>query len=106
MTTQSERPDEQPGDETSASGPQSSEAAAQSSPTSQPGIQSTSSDYEPQFIQGALFPHEVPSEHWDADFSDSQQVYQGSMLPMWILAGWAIFIIWALVYLYFGLTEF
>jgi hypothetical protein len=62
--------------------------------------------YQPELIQGGLFPHEVPSEHWQADFSDSRQVYQGSRLPVWLLAGWATFIIWALVYLYFGLTKF
>lgn len=106
MTPPSKRPDEQPGDETSASDPQPSEAAAQAASTSSPERQPAADDYNPQFIQGALFPHEVPSEHWNADFSDSKQVYQGSMLPIWILAGWAIFIIWALVYLYFGLTEF
>jgi tryptophan-rich sensory protein len=48
----------------------------------------------------------VPTEHWQADFSDSRQVYQGSRLPAWLLAGWATFIIWALVYLYFGLSKF
>ena len=55
--------------------------------------------------RGALFPHEIPSEHWDADFGDSKQVYQGSDLPMWILAGWAAFIIWAVVYLVSGLPT-
>jgi len=52
---------------------------------------------------GALFPHERPSEHWTADFADNKQVYEGSDLPIWILAGWAIFIIWAVVYLVSGL---
>ena len=55
--------------------------------------------------QGAMFPHEIPSEHWDADFGDSKQVYQGSDLPIWILAGWAAFIIWAVVYLVSGLPS-
>lgn len=55
--------------------------------------------------RGALFPHEIPSEHWDADFGDSKQVYQGSDLPMWILAGWAAFILWAVIYLVSGLPT-
>ena len=62
-------------------------------------------DYYPQVKPGALFPHETPSEHWDVDFSDSKQVYQGSELPLWILAGWAIFLIWAIVYLVSGLPT-
>ncbi len=52
-----------------------------------------------------LFPHEEPSEHWDVDFGDSKQVYQGSDLPIWILAGWAAFIIWGLIYLFSGLPT-
>ena len=59
----------------------------------------------PEIPSGTLFPHEIPSEHWNADFGDSKQVYQGSDLPVWILAGWAIFIIWAIVYLVFGLPT-
>ena len=55
--------------------------------------------------KGTLFPHEIPSDHWDADFGDSKQVYQGSDLPIWILAGWAAFIIWAVVYLVSGLPT-
>jgi hypothetical protein len=58
-----------------------------------------------QISSEALFPHESPSEHWDVDFGDSQQVYQGTDLPVWILAGWAIFIIWAVVYLLSGLPT-
>ncbi len=54
---------------------------------------------------GDLFPHEVPSDHWDVDFGDGKQVYEGSTLPMWILAGWATFIIWAVVYLVAGLPP-
>ena len=67
---------------------------------------SSASTYQPKFVSGALFPHEVPSEHWDVYFADSKQVYQGSVLPLWLLAGWAAFIIWALVYLYYGLGQF
>ena len=95
MATPPEPPDEQPRDET----PSSESDQPETSP-------SAAGEYNPQFIQGALFPHEVPSEHWDADFGDSRQVYQGSDLPLWLLAGWAVFIIWALVYLYFGLRKF
>jgi hypothetical protein len=62
-------------------------------------------DYYPRVEPGHLFPHETPSEHWDVDFGDGKQVYQGSELPLWILAGWAVFIIWAIVYLVSGLPT-
>lgn len=63
-------------------------------------------DIQIHIPRGSVFPHEVPSEHWGVDFGDSKQVYQGAELPMWILAGWAIFIIWAIVYLISGLPTF
>ena len=50
-----------------------------------------------------LFPHEAPSDHWNVDFGDGKKVYEGSALPVWILAGWAIFILWAVIYLVSGL---
>ncbi|MCK6628554.1 MAG: hypothetical protein L6R45_25675 [Anaerolineae bacterium] len=56
--------------------------------------------------KGTMFPHETPTEHWDVNFGDSKQVYQGADLPVWILAGWAAFIIWAVVYLISGLPTF
>ena len=55
--------------------------------------------------RGAFFPHEIPSEHWNPDFGDSKQVYQGTELPIWLLAGWAAFIIWAVIYLVTGLPT-
>jgi hypothetical protein len=55
--------------------------------------------------QGAMFPHEAPSDHWNVDFGNGKQVYQGSDLPIWLLAGWATFIIWAVVYLVAGLPT-
>ena len=51
------------------------------------------------------FPHDAPLEHWDADFGDSKEVYEGTALPLWLLAGWAIFILWAVAYLAFGLPT-
>jgi hypothetical protein len=60
---------------------------------------------QPQLLRGGLFPYEVPSEHWTVDFSDGEQVYQGADLPIWILAGWAVFIIWAVIYLFSGLET-
>jgi hypothetical protein len=51
----------------------------------------------------SMFPHERPSEHWDVDFGDSKQTYEGTALPIWLLAGWATFIIWAVIYLVSGL---
>ncbi len=60
---------------------------------------------QPQLIYGGPFPYEAPSEHWAVDFSDSEKVYQGSDLPIWILAGWAVFILWAVVYLFAGLET-
>ncbi len=102
MEQQPERPEEQPADETSQDGVMQPGAETQPDASAQPPADA----YEPEFVPGGLFPHEVPSEHWQADFGDSRQVYQGSRLPIWLLAGWATFIIWALVYLYFGLTKF
>ena len=67
-----------------------------SEPTGQPGTSAGSS----------LFPHDIPTEHWDIDFGDSKQTYQGADLPIWILVGWATFIIWAIIYLFSGLSEF
>jgi hypothetical protein len=52
-----------------------------------------------------LFPYEEPSEHWDIDFADSKQTYQGAELPIWLLAGWEIFILWAIIYLMSGLPS-
>jgi hypothetical protein len=102
MEKQPEHSERQPGGATSPDGAAQPDAASQPNPEASPPVD----PYEPELIQGGLFPHEVPTEHWQADFSDSRQVYQGSRLPVWLLAGWATFIIWALVYLYFGLTKF
>lgn len=51
------------------------------------------------------FPVEAQTEHWEVDFSDSKQVYEGMSLPVWILAGWAVFIIWAVIYLTAGVRT-
>ncbi|ETW94809.1 MAG: hypothetical protein ETSY1_33300 [Candidatus Entotheonella factor] len=99
MEQQPGRPEEQPREETSPEG--DAQPGAEHA-----GAQPPNDEYKPELIQGGLFPHEIPTEHWKADFGDSRQVYQGSRLPVWLLAGWATFIIWALVYLYFGLTKF
>lgn len=61
---------------------------------------------QPALRPGILFPHEPPGDHWDTDFGDSHKVYQGADLPLWILAGWAVFIIWAVAYLVSGLSAF
>lgn len=61
---------------------------------------------QPALRPGILFPHEMPSEHWETDFGDSKKVYQGADLPLWILAGWAAFIIWGIAYLVSGLSVF
>ena len=78
------------------------EQAAPASPE-QPQVERIEPGHAPEVIPGAMFPHEMPSEHWDADYGDSKQVYQGTDLPIWLLAGWAAFIIWAVVYLVSGL---
>ncbi len=69
---------------------------------------SDSSEVEPPVvtISKGGFPHEKPTDHWDINFGDSEQVYQGTDLPAWILAGWAAFIIWAVIYLISGLPTF
>lgn len=67
--------------------------------------QQTTNGQIPKITPGGLFPHETPTEHWNVDFGDSKQVYEGTDLPVWILAGWAAFIIWAVVYLISGLPT-
>jgi hypothetical protein len=59
----------------------------------------------PQVSSNLLFPHEPPAEHWDVDFGNSKEVYEGTELPVWILAGWAVFILWAVIYLISGLPT-
>lgn len=80
---------------------QDAETSASRSPASQeePVVQI-------QIPQGTMFPHETPSDHWDVNFGDGKQVYQGADLPLWILAGWAAFILWAVIYLISGLPTF
>ena len=56
-------------------------------------------------MPGIIFPYEAASEHWDVDFGNPKEVYEGSDLPLWILAGWAVFIIWAVIYLIVGLRA-
>ncbi len=55
--------------------------------------------------QDSYFPYAAQSEHWNADFANSKEVYEGSALPLWILAGWAVFIIWAIAYLTIGVRT-
>lgn len=55
--------------------------------------------------QNSAFPHDPQTDHWDVDFSDSKQVYEGMALPLWLLAGWAMFIIWAVIYLTAGVRT-
>ncbi len=52
-----------------------------------------------------LFPHDIPTEHWDINYNDTNESYEGTALPIWILAGWAVFILWAVIYLLFGLPT-
>jgi hypothetical protein len=56
-------------------------------------------------MEGSYFPYETQTEHWNVDFADTHQVYEGTALPVWILAGWAAFIIWAVLYLIAGLPT-
>ena len=56
-------------------------------------------------IEGSMFPYESASDHWDIDFADTSQSYEGSALPIWLLAGWAAFILWAVLYLVLGLPQ-
>ena len=51
------------------------------------------------------FPYEAQTEHWEIDFGDSHKTYEGSELPLWLLAGWAAFILWAVAYLISGLPD-
>lgn len=83
--------------------PQAEDEEQEQTPASQVEPAETEMMQSTQIVKGAMFPHELPSEHWDVDFGDSKQTYQGTALPIWLLAGWAAFIIWAVVYLVSGL---
>jgi hypothetical protein len=75
-------------------------------PAEKPKTEETPTQREkPSAQTRPVFPHEIPTEHWEADFADPKQVYEGTALPIWLLAGWAIFIIWAVVYLVSGLPT-
>ena len=79
--------------------------AAQSSPGA--SVQPPSAPPQPSDSQAAAFgfPYETQGDHWEVDFSDSSETYEGTELPMWILAGWAAFVIWAVAYLVSGLPD-
>ncbi len=55
-------------------------------------------------LTGTLFPYVDNKKHWEIDFNDTKQSYEGSALPPWVLAGFAVYIIWAAVYLIVALT--
>lgn len=82
------------------------EAASSQTVRSSAPAASSDSSAQVNIPKGSGFPHETPTDHWDINFGDSEQVYQGTDLPVWILAGWAAFIIWAVVYLISGLPTF
>lgn len=81
------------------------QAEEQAAGTPQPEQEEEVALDTPKVVKGALFPHEIPTPHWDVDFGDNKQTYEGSDLPIWILAGWAIFILWGIIYLVAGLPT-
>ncbi len=56
-------------------------------------------------MAGTIFPYDAQTDHWDVDFNDTNKSYEGSALPLWLLAGWAAFVLWAVVYLVVGLPS-
>jgi hypothetical protein len=54
-------------------------------------------------LEGTYFPYIDNARHWDVDFNDTHQSYEGDALPGWLLAGWAAFIVWAIAYLILAL---
>ncbi len=56
-------------------------------------------------LTDTLFPYVDNKKHWDIDFNDTNQSYEGSALPAWVLAGFAIYIIWAATYLIVALSA-
>lgn len=56
-------------------------------------------------LTGTLFPYVDNKQHWNIDFNDTKQSYEGSALPAWVLAGFAIYIIWAAIYLIVALSA-
>lgn len=55
-------------------------------------------------LKGTLFPYVDNAQHWDVDFNDTHQSYEGSALPPWILTGFTVFVLWAIIYMIFALT--
>jgi hypothetical protein len=55
-------------------------------------------------LKGTIFPYVDNRDQWDIDFNDTKQSYEGSELPGWVLAGFAIYILWAIVYLIAAFT--
>jgi hypothetical protein len=60
--------------------------------------------YGQEELKGTIFPYVDNTQHWDIDFNDTNQSYEGSVLPPWILVGFAIFVLWAIVYMVIALA--
>ncbi|MFN8446845.1 MAG: hypothetical protein U0175_38985 [Caldilineaceae bacterium] len=56
-------------------------------------------------LKGTIFPYVDNARHWDIDFNDTSQSYEGSALPPWILGGFAIFVLWSIVYMVIALSA-
>lgn len=75
-----------------------SQDTAMTEPTTNEPEESVEVDYGVE-LKGSIFPYVDNKKHWDIDYNDTSQSYEGSALPAWILAGFAVFVLWAIVYL-------
>lgn len=55
-------------------------------------------------LTGTIFPYVDNTQHWDIDYNDTSQSYEGSALPPWILGGFTLFVLWSIVYLWIVLS--
>lgn len=55
-------------------------------------------------LTGTIFPYIDNSHHWDIDYNDTNQSYEGSVLPPWILGGFAVYVLWSIIYLLVALS--
>lgn len=55
-------------------------------------------------IPGTYFPYVDNKQHWDIDYNDTKYSYEGSALPAWVLAGFAVYVLWSIIYLIVALS--
>ncbi len=55
-------------------------------------------------LSNTYFPYVDNKQHWDIDYNDTNHSYEGSALPAWVLAGFAVYVLWSIIYLIIALS--